>query len=191
MVLVLVIPSRQFFGLKNLITRRHVDNMAKILLATGMIVGYAYAVEYFMAWYSGSPYEQFTFLNRATGPIGWAFWIMVTCNVFIPQLMWIRAIRTNLAALWLIAVAVNVGMWFERFVIILSLTRDFLPSSWGGFMPTWVDIGMLVGSFGLFFTFFLLFVRYLPMVAMAEVKGVMPAAHAPECDRTGVSEYRV
>jgi molybdopterin-containing oxidoreductase family membrane subunit len=189
MVLTLVIPARQWFGLKALITMKHVENMAKIMLATGLIVGYAYTTEFFIAWYSGSPYEGFTFLNRAYGPIGWTFWVMFSCNVIFPQLLWIRRLRTNLWVLWTIAIGVNVGMWFERYVIILSLTRDFMPGSWGGFMPTWVDIGMLVGSFGLFFTFFLLFCRYLPMVAMAEVKGVMPKAHSTECHATGASEY--
>ncbi len=189
MVLTLVVPARQWFGLKALITMKHVDNMAKIMLATGLIVGYAYTTEFFIAWYSGSPYEGFTFLNRAYGPIGWTFWVMFSCNVIFPQLLWFKRLRTNLWVLWMIAVGVNVGMWFERYVIILSLTRDFMPSSWGGFMPTWVDIGMLVGSFGLFFTFFLLFCRYLPMVAIAEVKGVMPKAHSTECHAKGASEY--
>jgi Ni/Fe-hydrogenase subunit HybB-like protein len=189
MVLVLAIPCRQFFGLKHIITPRHLDNMAKVMLATGLIVSYAYGVEFFTAWYSQSQYEMFAFLNRATGPISYAFWIMVTCNVILPQLLWFKKLRKKVAVLWTIAMVVNVGMWFERYVIILSLTGDFMPSAWGSFMPTWVDMSMLIGSFGLFFTFFLLFVRYLPMVAMAEVKGILPQAHSKDCHATGASEY--
>jgi molybdopterin-containing oxidoreductase family membrane subunit len=179
MVLTLAIPARQFFGLKDIITLRHLDNMAKVLLATGLIVGYAYAVEFFMAWYSGVHWERFAFMNRAFGPYGWAFFFMVFCNVVAPQLLWSRRLRNNLLVLFLVAMCVNCGMWFERFVIIVSsLSRDYLPSSWGQYVPSWVDLGMFAGSFGLFFTLFLLFCRYLPMVAMAEVKTVMPQAHA-------------
>ena len=186
MVITLAIPARQFFGLKNLITIRHLDNMAKILLATGLIVAYAYATEAFTAWYSDQPYEQSAFLNRFAGPMAWSAWLMVFCNVVAPQLLWFKRVRTNLWTLAFVAMCVNVGMWFERFVIIVtSLTRDYLPSSWGGYSPTWVDLGMLAGSFGLFFTLFLLFCRYLPVVAMAEVKTVMPeakVAHAEHPD---------
>jgi molybdopterin-containing oxidoreductase family membrane subunit len=179
MVLTLAIPARQFFGLKDIISLRHLDNMAKVLLATGLIVGYAYSVEFFTAWYSGGMWERFAFINRAFGPYRWAFFLMVFCNVVAPQFLWSKTLRNNLGVLFAVAMCVNCGMWFERFVIIvISLTRDFLPSSWGHYSPTWVDLGMLAGSFGLFFTFFLLFCRYLPMVAMAEVKTVMPQAHA-------------
>ncbi len=179
MVLTLAIPARQWFGLKDIITPRHLENMAKVMLGTGLIVAYAYSVEFFTAWYSGHHYEQFVFMNRPLGPYWWAFWVMFTCNVAAPQLLWFKACRQNLWVLFIIANFVNVGMWFERFVIIVtSLHRDFLPSSWGAFVPTWVDIGMFAGSFGLFFTMFLLFCRFLPMVAMAEVKTIMPAAHA-------------
>jgi len=178
MVITLAVPARRFFGLQNIITMRHLENMCRILLATGLIVGYAYAVEIFSAWYSGNLYERFTFLNRAFGPYGWSFFLMVFCNVVAPQALWFRKVRTSLAGMFIVAMCVNVGMWFERFVIIVtSLTRDFLPSSWGMFTPTWVDLCTLAGSFGLFFTLFLLFCRYLPMVAMAEVKTVMPEAH--------------
>ncbi len=177
MVLVLAIPCRRWFGLEEIITARHIENMAKVMLATGMIVGLAYATEFFIAWYGNVPHEGFTFLNRAYGPYAWSFWVMCSCNVFFPQLLWFKGLRNNMAVLFVIAVLVNVGMWFERFVIIItSLTRDFLPSSWGAFWPTWVDLAVLLGSFGLFFTLFLLFVRYLPIVNMAEVKGVMPQA---------------
>jgi molybdopterin-containing oxidoreductase family membrane subunit len=179
MVITLAIPARQLFGLKDIITLRHLDNMAKVLLSMCMIVGYAYGVEFFMAWYSGVPWEQFAFKNRAGGPYRWAFYLMVFCNVIAPQILWSKKLRHNLAVLFCVAMCVNVGMWFERFVIIvISLTRDFLPSSWGSYCPTWVDLSMLAGSFGLFFTCFLLFCRYLPMIAMAEVKTVMPQAHA-------------
>jgi len=176
MVVTLMVPARAFFGLKNLITLRHLENMNKFILATSCIVGYAYAVEFFCAWYSGNQYELFAFLNRAAGPYAWAYWLMVFCNVAAPQLFWLKKWRTSPWRMVLVAVLVNVGMWFERFVIIVtSLSRDFLPSSWGMYWPTWVDLCMLAGSFGLFFTLFLLFCRYLPMVAMAEVKTVLSA----------------
>jgi molybdopterin-containing oxidoreductase family membrane subunit len=141
------------------------------------MVGYAYAIEFFIAWYSGNPYEQFTFINRAFGPYAWAYWTMITCNVFLPQLFWLKRVRTSIAATFVLALFVNVGMWFERFVIIVtSLHRDFLPSSWGYFKPTLVDVTTFIGTFGLFLTLFMLFIRFLPMIAMAEVKGVMPQA---------------
>jgi len=179
MVMTIAIPARKWLHLENIITPHHLDMMAKILLATGSMVGYAYAMEFFIAWYAGNPIEMFAFINRATGPYAWAYWIMVSCNVIIPQLFWFKKVRHNILVIWIIAVLVNVGMWFERFVIIVtSLTRDFLPAAWGMFKPTWVDIAMLVGSFGLFATLFLLYLRFGPIVAMAEVKTVMPAADA-------------
>lgn len=175
MVATLLIPARQWFGLKDFITLRHLENMCKIMLATGSMVGYAYAVEFFMAWYSGNALEQFTFLNRALGPYMWAYWTMVTCNVLVPQFFWFKTCRTKVWVIWILCIFVNIGMWFERFVIVVSsLANDFLPSSWDYYTPTWVDIGMLVGSFGIFLTLFLLFCRYLPLIAIAEVKGVMP-----------------
>ncbi len=178
MVLALLVPARAYFGLEDLVTLRHVDNMCKILLATGMMVGYAYGVEFFIAWYSGNPYERFVFINRAMGPYAWAYWTMVTCNVIVPQLFWIRRLRQNMKVVWTVAMLVNVGMWFERFVIIVtSLHRDFIPSNWGMYFPTAVELLTLAGSFGLFMTLFLLFLRFLPMVAMAEVKVVMPHPH--------------
>ena len=193
MVIVLAIPARHFLQLHEVITMRHFDNMAKVILATSCIVGYAYFVELFVAWYSGSAFEWFAFLNRLRGNYAWAYWLMVLCNVVVPQLFWFKSMRHNLWALMIICLLVNVGMWFERFVIIIiSLTRDFLPSSWQAFVPTWVDLGMLLGSFGLFGTFFLLFLRYLPIVAMAEVKTVMPQAdthgHHDHDGATGSSE---
>jgi molybdopterin-containing oxidoreductase family membrane subunit len=179
MVVVLAVPARQFFGLKRIITIRHLEHMNKIMIATGLMVGYAYAMEFFIAWYSGSEFEGFAFRNRLFGPYAWAYWTMITCNVLSPQLFWFKKIRTS--PMWTLAIGcfINVGMWFERFVIICtSLARDFLPSSWGYYIPTKFDYMTLAGSFGLFFTLFLLFCRYLPMVAMAEVKMHHPAAHA-------------
>lgn len=175
MVLTLMVPGRELFGLKELITPRHLENVCKVLLATGTMVGYAYAMEFFVAWYSGSRYEQFAFINRMFGPYWWAYWTMVSCNVITPQLFWFRKFRTSPWLMFTVSIFVNIGMWFERFVItVTSLHRDYLPSSWGHYAPTWVDICMFAGSFGLFFTLYLLFCRYLPVVAMAEVKGVMP-----------------
>jgi len=178
MVVTLMVPARAFFGLRELVTLRHLENMNKIILVTGTMVGYAYAMEFFTAWYSGNRYEQFAFINRAFGPYAWAYWTMVTCNVVSPQLFWFKKIRTTPWMMVIVCVFVNIGMWFERFVItVTSLSRDFLPSSWGYYQPTWIDIGMFTGSFGLFFTLFLLFCRYLPIVAMAEVKTVIPENH--------------
>jgi len=152
--------------------------MAKIMLVTGTMVGYAYATEFFTAWYSGNPYELYAFLNRALGPYAWAYWIMVTCNVLSPQLFWFKKARTSIPILFTVSIVINIGMWFERFVIIVtSLHRDFLPSSWGYFTPTVWDVACLLGSFGLFFTMFCLFVRFFPMVATAEVKTVLPQAN--------------
>ena len=190
MVLTLAIPARQFFGLAELITPRHLENVAKILLATGLMVAYAYGLEYFTAWYSGNPYEVFAFANRALGPYAWAYWIMLGCNAIAPQLLWFKRCRTHPWVLLAVAVAVNIGMWFERFVItVTALSSDFLPSSWGYYRPTVVDILTLVGSFGLFFTLFLLFVRYLPIVAMAEVKSVMPQASLEYRHHRGLGDY--
>ncbi|MFO7566320.1 MAG: NrfD/PsrC family molybdoenzyme membrane anchor subunit [Enhygromyxa sp.] len=178
MVLTLLIPIRKWYGLEHIITIKHLENMAKIILLTGTMVGYAYAMEFFIAWYSGNPYETFAFINRAFGPYAWAYWIMVSCNVITPQLVWFKKIRRSPAALFVLSIFVNIGMWFERFVItVTSLHRDFLPSSWDYYSATIWDVGMLVGSFGLFFTLFCLFIRYLPMIAIAEIKSVMPAAN--------------
>jgi Ni/Fe-hydrogenase subunit HybB-like protein len=177
MVLTLLLPLRKVCKLEEVITMRHIDLMCKVTLATGSIVGYAYGMEFFIAWYSGNPYERFTFLNRAFGPYWWAYWTMISCNVFIPQLFWFKAVRSNLIIVFILSILVNIGMWFERFVIIAtSLTREFLPSNWGMYHPTWVDILTYVGTFGLFCTFFLLFLRFLPMIAVSEVKGVTPQA---------------
>jgi len=174
MVLTLLIITRQTMHLERYITMRHLDKMAKMTMLTGMIVSYAYATEFFSAWYSGNLYERFHFINRATGPYAWCFYLMVLGNVITPQLLWFKKIRLNVAALFVLSILVNIGMWFERFVIIVvSLHRAFLPSGWGMFYPTAIDVGVLVGSFGLFFTCFLLFIRFLPMIAMWEIKGVV------------------
>jgi molybdopterin-containing oxidoreductase family membrane subunit len=182
MVLMLLIITRQTMHLERFITSRHLEAMAKVILLTGSIVGYAYATEFFSAWYSGNPYERFHFINRATGPYAWCFYLMVLCNVLTPHLLWSKWARQNVALLFAVSVLINVGMWFERFVIIVvSLHRAFLPSGWGMFRPTFVDVGVLVGSFGLFFTCFLLFIRVLPMIAIWEIKGVVgqPGQSAP------------
>lgn len=182
MVLTLVLPLRAIYKLHDLITQYHIDCICKITLATGSMVGYAYLIEFFIAWYGANPLEGFAFVNRAFGPYAWAYWIMISCNVVIPQLFWFRKVRENTAMVWIIAILVNVGMWFERFVIIVgTLANDFLPSSWDYFSPTVVDIFTFVGTFGVFSALFLLFVRFLPMIALAEVKAVSPQGdpHGP------------
>ncbi len=190
MVGTLLIPARQWFGLKEFITLHHLENMNKIILATGSMVGFAYATEFFIAWYGGNPNESFAFVNRAFGPYAWAYWIMVSCNVITPQLFWSKRIRTSIPIMWIMYIFVNIGMWFERFVItVTSLSRDFLPSSWAYYRPTPVDILTFLGSFGLFFTLVLLFIRFLPMVAMAEVKTVMTIADAHGGARRSVGDY--
>ncbi len=168
---------RQSFNLKHIITLNHLEKMNQVMIATGMIVGYAYATEFFMAWYSGNQFEMFTFINRALGPYAWAYWTMISCNVLFPQLFWFKKIRRSIPLMFIIGVFVNVGMWFERFVIIVtSLARDYLPSSWGMYIPTIWDTGILIGSFGLFFTLLLLFVKTMPVVSISEVKGVVEGA---------------
>lgn len=174
MVLTLMLVARKVMHMEDYITVRHVEAMTKLVLATSCFVGLAYAVEFFTAFYSGHYHESFTFVNRALGPLGWGFAIMVAFNVLLPQLFWFHRVRTNLLAVFGISILINVGMWFERFVIIVgSLERDFLPSSWSDYAPTLVEIATLLGSFGLFFTCFLIFCRFLPVIAMAEVKGVL------------------
>ncbi|MGE0528639.1 MAG: NrfD/PsrC family molybdoenzyme membrane anchor subunit, partial [Bdellovibrionales bacterium] len=159
---------------KDYITLDHKEAMNKLIMATGLMVGYAYGSEFFIAWYSGVEYEQYVFMNRAFGPYGWSYWIMVICNVIIPQAFWFKSVRRNIPAMFVISIFVNVGMWFERFVItVTSLHRDFLPSSWGMWIPTIYDFGALFGSFGLFFTLFLLYIRLLPAISIAEVKPVL------------------
>ncbi len=176
MVMTLMIIFRKWFQLEHLVTIKHLENMNKIMLVTGTVVGYAYGTEFFIAWYSGNPYELFTFINRAFGPYWWAYWSMISCNVISPQFFWSKKLRTNIPFMFVISIFINIGMWFERFVIIVtSLHRDFLPSSWGYFRPTYVDILTFVGTFGLFMTLFLLFARFVPIIAISEVKGVLAA----------------
>ncbi len=177
MVLTLAIPCRKIYGLENIITDNHLDKMAKIMLVTGSMVGYAYSMEFFIAWYSGNRVEAFAFVNRAFGPYYWAYWTMIFCNVVVPQFFWSKKLRRNATFLFIASIFVNIGMWFERFVIVItSLSREFLPASWDHFTPTIWDISMFVGSFGLFFTLFLLFLRFIPIIAISEVKGVLPQA---------------
>jgi molybdopterin-containing oxidoreductase family membrane subunit len=175
MVMTLMVVARWAFGLQDLVTLKHLENMNKVMLLTGLIVGYAYGLEFFTAWYSGNAYEVFTFKDRAFGQYAWAYWVMISCNVLAPQLFWFRRLRRSVPVMFAVSILINVGMWFERYVIIISsLSRDFLPSSWGHFTPTFWDVSTLIGSFGLFFTMFFLFLRFLPMVAMAEVKQLVP-----------------
>jgi Ni/Fe-hydrogenase subunit HybB-like protein len=174
MVMSLLLIARWSLNLHDLITIKHLENMNKIILVTGSIVGYAYVTEFFIAWYSGNPYEKFTFFNRAFGPYWWAYWAMMSCNVISPQFFWFKSLRRNVPFMFVMSIVVNIGMWYERFVIIAtSLHRDFLPSSWGYFRPTWVDICTFTGTIGLFLTLFLLFARFLPIIAVSEVKGVL------------------
>jgi len=174
MVLTLMLVARKVMRLESYITRVHVGAMCKLIIGMGGIVATAYASEFFIAWYSGNEYERFTFMNRAFGPFAWAYWTMVSCNVLTPQLFWFKRVRSNLGLVFLLSLFINVGMWFERFVIIVtSLHRDFLPSSWAGYTPTLIEVGTLLGSFGLFFTCFLLFCRFLPVIAMGEIKSVL------------------
>ncbi len=181
MVLTLLLIARKVLNYEEYITVDHVEKMCKIVLVTGGILGLAYFLEAFMAWYSANQYERFVFINRALGPYSWAYWTMVSCNVIIPQLLWIRKVRRNLVAVFVLAIVINIGMWFERFVIVVtSLHRDFLPSSWAMYSPTVIEIATLAGSFGLFFTCFLLFARFIPFIAMAEVKAVLSDGRVSE-----------
>ena len=190
MVLMLLIPARELYpNMKDFITLRHLENMSKIILVTGMIVGFAYSMEFFIAWYSGSEYELYAFINRATGPYWWAYWTMISCNVLSPQVFWNKAMRTSPLVIFIVSTLVTIGMWFERFVIIVtSLHRAFLPGEWHMFTPSLVDIMIFVGSFGVFVTLFLLFMRFLPVFAMAELKAVLPQA-SPHPDESGAAAY--
>ena len=177
MVLTLMLPLRAIYRLEDLITQYHIDCMTKIILATGTMVGYAYGMEFFIAAYGANDFEIFAFVNRAFGNYAWAYWIMISCNVISPQFFWFKKIRENTALVWIITIFVNIGMWFERFVIaVTTLTRDFVPSSWGYYSPTIIDIFTYLGTFGLFSVLFLLFLRFLPLMAMAEIKVVTPQA---------------
>jgi Ni/Fe-hydrogenase subunit HybB-like protein len=177
MVLTLMIITRKVFKLEDYITIGHIELMNIVIIITGSIVGIAYITEFFMAWYSGVEAEQYAFINRAFGPYWWAYWAMMSCNVISPQLFWFKKIRTSIALTFILSLVVNTGMWFERFVIIVtSLHRDFLPSSWAMFYPTWSDIGVYLFTFGLFFTLFLLFAKFFPVINMAEVKSIVKSS---------------
>ncbi len=188
MVLTLAIPLRKLYGLEDFITMRHIDNMAKVMLTTGLIVVYGYACEAFYGWYSANQYEQFMLWNRMTGPYGWSYWVLLLCNFLVPQLMWSRKMRNNVIAVFTVAMFVNVGMWLERFVIIVtSLHRDFLPSSWDMYYPTVWDFSTFFGTIGLFVTLFFLFVRVLPMIAIFEMRALLP--QTPKADADGVKGH--
>jgi Ni/Fe-hydrogenase subunit HybB-like protein len=174
MVLTLSIPVRKVFGLEDFITMRHLDNMGKILLATGLIVGYGYMMEAFSAYYSSNQYERFMILNRMTGPYAPVYWCLILCNIVTPQFLWFRKVRSKVGALFAIAMVVNMGMWLERFVIVVtSLHRDFLPSSWGMYYPTRWDFATFFGTIGLFVTLLFLFIRFLPLISIYEMRALV------------------
>ena len=177
MVLTLMIVTRKLFRLEDYITIQHIEMMNIVIIVTGSIVGVAYITELFIAWYSGVPGEQYAFYNRALGPYWWAYATMMTCNVLSPQLFWIKKIRTSIVSTFILSIVVNIGMWFERFVIVVtSLHRDYLPSSWAMFYPTKYDVGVYLFSFGFFFTCFLLFAKYFPVINIAEIKSIIKSS---------------
>ena len=181
MVLLLTIPLRKVFGLESFITMRHMHNMAKVMLATGLIVVYGYMIEAFFGWYSGNQYERFMIWNRMHGPYAPYYWALLMCNGLTPQLLWIKKIRSKLLVLWLISLVVSIGMWLERFVIVVtSLHRDFLPSSWGFYKPTQWDWAMFIGTIGFFFALLFLFIRFLPMISIFEMRTILPEAEVDE-----------
>ena len=181
MVLTLAIPIRAVYGLEDFITSRHLQNMAKVMLVTGLIVGYGYLTEAFIAWYSADKFEVFVPYNRATGPYGPLYWSLILCNIVIPQLLWLKRVRTNVVVLFLISLVVNTGMWLERFVIVItSLHRDFLPTAWGMYTPTIWDWSTFIGTIGLFLALLFLFLRFLPMISIAEMRAILPEARLHE-----------
>jgi len=181
MVLTIAIPLRKFYDLEDFITMKHLENMAKVMLATGLIVAYGYMMEAFMAWYSANAYERFMIWNRMTGPYWKMYWALILCNVVAPNTLWIKNLRTSVPYLFVISLVVSVGMWLERFVIIVtSLHRDFLPSSWGMYHPTFWDWSTYIGTIGLFFTLFFLFVRFMPVISIFEMRTIVPGAEVRE-----------
>jgi Ni/Fe-hydrogenase subunit HybB-like protein len=177
MVLTLSLIMRKVLHLEHYITVKHVEYMNIIIMLTGSLVGVAYLTELFISWYSGVEYESYAFINRFSGPYWWAYWSMMTCNVVSPQLFWFKKIRTNLTATFILSIVVNIGMWFERFVIIVtSIHRDYLPSSWTMYTPTWIEVGIYVGTIGFFFTCFLTFARVFPVIAQSELKTIMKSS---------------
>jgi molybdopterin-containing oxidoreductase family membrane subunit len=183
MVLILAIPIRAFYGLEDFVTMRHLENMAKIVLVTGLIVSYGYMMEAFFGWYSVNPYERHMILNRMTGPYAWMYWTLLFCNAVTPQFLWSKRIRTNVVALFIVAIIVSIGMWFERFIIVVtSLSQDFLPSSWGMYYPTRWDFGLFFGTIGLFVSLLFLFLRFLPMISIFEMRTILPQAEVKETE---------
>lgn len=175
MVMVLAIPIRAVYGLEDFITMRHLENMAKVMLATGLIVAYGYLMEHFMSWYSAEKYERFVTVNRWVGPYAPAYWALILINIVVPQALWFRRVRSNVIMLFLVAIAVNIGMWLERFVIVItSLHRDFLPSSWNMYYPTFWDWSTFIGTIGLFLALLFLFIRFLPMISIFEMRTLVP-----------------
>jgi molybdopterin-containing oxidoreductase family membrane subunit len=171
MVINIIVPIRKVYGLQNLITARHLNCMGLVLLATGWMVAYGYIMEAFIAWYSGEVFDRYIMFNRAFGPYGWVFWVLMVLNVFIPQALWSRNVRTSPLKLFVVAAAVNVGMWVERFVIVVtSLHRDFVPSSWGMFIPTRWDWIFLLGTIGVFLALMFLFIRFVPLMSISELR---------------------
>jgi Ni/Fe-hydrogenase subunit HybB-like protein len=178
MVLTLAIPIRKFYGLEGFITATHLDNMAKILLTTGLLVAYGYGIEAFMAWYSNNKFEMAVMKNRLVGPYMVQYWALLICNIVAPQLLWFKKVRYNPALLWILAIIINIGMWLERYIIVVvSLSRDFLPSSWGMYSGTMWDWSMYVGTLGMFFALLFLFIRFLPMISIFEMRTLLPEAH--------------
>ncbi|MGH7926817.1 MAG: NrfD/PsrC family molybdoenzyme membrane anchor subunit [Candidatus Binatia bacterium] len=181
MVLTLAIPLRAAYGLEDFITMRHLQNMAKVMLATGLIVAYGYLMEAFIAWYSGNEFEQYTIINRATGPYALFYWALLLCNIIVPQALWSARVRSNVLALFIIAIIVNIGMWLERFIIVItSLHRDFLVSSWGMYLPTFWDWATFIGTIGLFLALLFLFIRFLPMMSISEMSGMLAETEEQE-----------
>jgi hypothetical protein len=160
---------------------RHLENMAKIILVTGLIVAYGYMMEAFFGWYSANPYESYMILNRMKGPYAWMYWALLFCNAVAPHVFWFKRMRTSITALFTVSVIVSIGMWFERFIIVVtSLHRDFLPSSWGMYYPTKWDFGMFLGTIGLFVSLLFLFLRFLPMISIFEMRTILPQAEVKE-----------
>ena len=189
MVLTLMIVARKIYGMEDIMTNDHMEKMNIVLMVTGSMVGFAYLMEFFIAWYSGVEYEKAIFLLRATGPYAWAYWTMMTCNVLSPQFFWFKKLRRSVGFTFFISIVVNIGMWFERMVItVTSLANDYLPSSWDYYSPTIWDVLTYVGTFGLFFSMFLMFLRFLPMVALAEIKAVIPQSDPHNYDEN--QEYK-